>query len=97
MQAGIHWNLFKWLFIKLLGCTRSAQFVCVQVFLHAGIMKLELVGIVVVFPINFSGMHKEDAICLALCKGTLDKLMDQVYIDPEFPKHHSTTSLQILF
>lgn len=70
---------------------------CVRVFLHAGIMKLELFGIVVVFPINFSGMHKEDAICLALCKGTLDKFMDQVYIDPEFPKHHSTTSVQILF
>ena len=66
-------------------------------FLHAGIMKLELVGIVVVFPINFSGMHKEDAICLALCKGTLDKFMDLVYIDPEFPKHHSTRSVQILF
>jgi len=70
---------------------------CVRVFLHAGIMKLELVGIMVVFRINISGMHKEDAIYLALCKGTLDKFMNLVYIDPEFPKHHSTTSVQILF
>lgn len=66
-------------------------------FLHAGIMKIGACWDSGGFSNQFSGMHKEDAICLALCKGTLDKLMDQVYIDPEFPKHHSTTSLQILF